>query len=54
MQESSLAKIPQVGLKLELDDPPTCEEIREATIQLKGGKPPGIDGILVEVYQHGG
>ena len=54
VQESSLAKIPQVDVKLELDDPPTCEEIREATIQLKGGKPPGIDGILVEVYQHGG
>ena len=35
MQESSLAKIPQVDVKLELDDPPTHEEIRKATMQLK-------------------
>ena len=50
MQEPSLAKIPQVGLKLELDDPPTCVELREATMQLKVGKSPGIDGISAEVY----
>ena len=54
MQESSLAKIPQVDMKLELDDPPTREEIKKATMQLKVGKSPGIDGIPAEVYQHGG
>ena len=54
MQKSSLAKIPQVGVKLELDDPPTREEIRKATMQLMVGKSPGIDGIPAEVYQHGG
>ena len=54
MQESSLAKIPQVDVKLQLDDPPTREEIRKATMQLKVGKSPGIDGITAEVYQHGG
>ena len=54
MQESSLAKIPQVDVKLELDDPPICEEIMKATMQLKVGKSPGIDGIPAEVYQHGG
>ena len=54
MQESSLAKIPQVDLKLELDDTPTREEIREATMQLKVAQSPGIDGIPVEVYQHRG
>ena len=32
MQESSLAKIPQVDVKLELDDTPTCEEIKKATV----------------------
>ena len=53
MQESSLAKIPKVDVKLELDDPPTREEIRKATMQLKVGKSPGIDGIPAEVYQHG-
>ena len=51
MQESSLARIAQVDVKLELDDPPTHgEEIKKATIQLKVGKSPGIDGIPAEVY----
>ena len=54
VQESSLAKIPQADVTLELDDPPTREEIKKATMQLKVGKSPGIDGIPVEVYQHGG
>ena len=35
VQESTLAKIPQVDVKLELDDPPAIEEIRKATMQLK-------------------
>ena len=54
VQESSLAKIPQTDVKLGLDDPPTGEEIRKATMQLMVGKSPGIDGIPAEVYQHGG
>ena len=40
-------------MKLELDDPSTREEIKNATMQLKVGKPPSIDGIPAEVYQHG-
>ena len=48
------ANIPQVDVKLELDDPPTREEIRKATMQLKVGKSPGIGGIPAEVYQPGG
>ena len=54
MQESSLAKIPLVDVKLELDDLPTREEIKKATMQLKVGKSPGIDGVPADVYQHGG
>ena len=55
MQESSLAKIPRVDVKLELDDyPSTRGEIRKATMQLKVGKSPGIDGIPAEVCQYGG
>ena len=50
MQESSLAEIPQVDVKLELDDPPTREEIKRGTVQLKVSKSPGIDGIPAEVY----
>ena len=38
VQESSLAKIPRVNVKLEVDDPPTREEIRKATMQLKVGE----------------
>ena len=53
VQESSLAKIGQVDVKLELDDPHTCEEIRKVSLQLKIGKSPGFDGIPAEVYQHG-
>ena len=54
VQESSLAKIPQVDVELELDDPPTHKEIRKATMQLRVGKSPCIDGIPAEVNQHGG
>ena len=54
VQEFSPAKITQVDVKLELDDPPTCEEIKKATMQLKVGKSTGIDGIPAEVYQHKG
>ena len=43
-----------MDVNLELDDPSTREEIRKATMQLKVGKSPGIDGIPAEVYQHGG
>ena len=49
-----MSKIPQVHLKLELDDPPTREEIKKATVQLKMGKSPLIDGIPASVYQHEG
>ena len=54
MEESSLAKIPKVDMKLKLDDPSTREELKKATVQLKVGTSPGIDGIPAEVYQHGG
>ena len=54
MQESSLAKILQVHVKLELDDPTAREEIRKATMQRKVGKSPGINDIPAKVYQHEG
>ena len=53
MQESSLAKIPQVDVKLVLDDPLTREEMKKTTMQLKVDKSSGIHGIPAEVYQHG-
>ena len=48
MQESSLAKVPQMDVKLELNDPLTREEIKKATLQLKMGKLPGTDAIPAE------
>ena len=54
MQDSSLDKIPRVDVKLELDDPPTRKDFKKATMQLKVGRSPGMDGIPAEVYQHGG
>ena len=53
-QESSLTKIPQVDVNLELDDPPTLEGIKEATMVLRVGESPGIDGIPADVYQYDG
>ena len=53
MQKSSLAKIPEVDVKLELDETPTREETKKATMRLKVGKSPGIDSIPAEVYQQG-
>ena len=52
VQESSPAKIPQMDVKLELDDPPTRVEVKKATTQLKVGKSPGIDGFPAAVYQY--
>ena len=54
MHVSLPAKIPQVDVKLKLDDPSSREEIEKATMQLKVGKSPGNDGIPAEVYKHGG
>ena len=42
-----------MDVKQELGDPPTREEIKKATMQLKVGKSPGTDGITAEVYEHG-
>ena len=50
VQESSLAKIPQVNVKMELD-PVTREVIKKATMQLEVGKSSGNEGIPADVYQ---
>ena len=41
-------------MNLELDDPPTREEIEKATMQPKVGKSPGMNGIPAEFYRHRG
>ena len=50
VQGSSLAKIPKVDVKLELDYPSTRKEFKKARLQLKKGESPGIHGIPAEVY----
>ena len=52
--ESSLAKIFQVNVKLELGDPSTHEKIKKITLQQKVGKSPGTAGSskkVLSVYQ---
>ena len=49
VQESSLAKIPQVDVKLEPYELPAREEIKKAIMQVKVGKSPGIDDIPADV-----
>ena len=46
--------MPQVDVKLVLDESPTREDIKKATMLLKVDKSPGIDCIAAEVYQCGG
>ena len=52
--EASIDNIPQQEVKMNLDNPPTHEEITSAISKLKRHKAPGIDGIPAEVYKHGG
>ena len=54
VSDPSIEKIPIAETKHELDVPPTREEIKKAIAQVKPRKSPGSDGILAEVYQHGG
>ena len=51
--KSSLAKIFQVDVKLELTDPFIREEIKKATVQLKVDESPCMDGIPAEVSRYG-
>ena len=53
VQESLLAKIPQVDVKLELDDPPTREEIKKATMQLKVTKLQVYRAVVVTSLLYG-
>ena len=51
---SLLDEIPQWDINLDLDTPPTLEEVSESTKQLSSGKSPGDDCIPPEIYKHGG
>lgn len=47
VQETALANIPQQAMKLELDDPPTEEEVKKAIIMIKGSDKLPSDWFIV-------
>lgn len=47
VQETALANIPQQAMKLELDDPPTKEEVKKAIIMIKGSDKLPSDWFIV-------
>ena len=51
---SVLQEVPQYDINPELADLPTLEEVEKSINQLSTGKAPGADGILPEIYKHGG
>ena len=51
---SVLQELPQYDINSELADLPTLEEVEKSINQLSTGKAPGADGILPEIYKHGG
>jgi hypothetical protein len=51
---SLLGELPQYEVNGGLDDIPTLEEVQACIKQLSSGKAPGDDGILPEIYIHGG
>ena len=44
----------QRDVKMELDEPPRCAEVKNVIVQIKSRKASGIDGIPAEVYKEGG
>ncbi|GAB1598787.1 hypothetical protein Ahia01_000155900, partial [Argonauta hians] len=54
VQASALARIPQRQIRLELDCPPSLEEVTAAIKRLKFGKAVGADGIPPEIWKAGG
>ncbi|KAK4325656.1 hypothetical protein Pmani_003749 [Petrolisthes manimaculis] len=49
VQEESIRRIPQHAERVELDEPPTQEEVKVAIAKLKCHKAPGVDGLPAEV-----
>ena len=47
----AIARLPQVALNQELDNPPSKEEVSKATKQMTSGKAPGPDAIPAEIYK---
>ena len=48
VQDSALLRIPQLPVKVELDELPSMQELIKAIKQMKSGKAAGVDGIPPE------
>ena len=48
VQDSALLRIPQLPVKMELDELPSMQELIKAIQQMKSGKAAGVDGIPPE------
>ena len=54
INDEAIARLPQLATNLELDAPPSIEEVSKAIKQMTSGKAPGPDTIPVEVFKTGG
>jgi len=54
VQDSAILRIPRLPAKVELDEPPSMEELTKAIKQLKIRKATGVDGIPPEIWKYGG
>ena len=54
VQDSVLLRIPQLSVKVELDELPSTQELVKAIEQIKSGKAAGVDGIPPELWKSGG
>ena len=54
VQDPALLRIPQLPVKVELDELPSMEELIKAIEQMNSGKAAGVDGIPPEFWKSGG
>lgn len=51
---TAIERLPQAPVNLELDSPPTTEEVVKALKEMSTGKAPESDAIPADVYKAGG
>ena len=54
INDEAIARLPQLATNLELDQPPSIEEVSKPIKQMTSGKAPGPDAIAAEVFKTGG
>ena len=53
VQDSALLRIPQIQVKVELDELPSMQELIKTIEQMKSGKAAGVDGISLDFWKNG-